>query len=115
MGELSNQLKKYLEETPKEIQEQHFFEIACKIQNIDPSSPNAKRLLWWKQFKEKFLYTFLPVFIFVVRLFFMVATFMLTGIGIITLNYLVVIIASILGAYLLIKLLYSVKELWWIF
>ena len=115
MGELANQLKKYLEETPKEIQEQHFFEIACKIQNIDPSLPNAKRLLWWKQFKEKFLYTFLPVFIFAVRLFFMVAAFMVTGIGVITLNYLVVIIASVLGAYLLIKLLYSVKELWWVF
>lgn len=39
------QLRKYLDETPKEQLERDFFEIECTCQGIDPNDPNAKRKL----------------------------------------------------------------------
>jgi hypothetical protein len=39
---LSAQLKKYLEETPREQLERDFFEIECKCEGIDPDDEHAK-------------------------------------------------------------------------
>lgn len=60
MGEFSNQLKNYFETTSEEQQEKDFFEICCKIEGIDSTLPNAKKLLKRKQRKDKFLYKTLP-------------------------------------------------------
>lgn len=51
MGHLSDQLKKYLEETPKEQIEKDFFNIECHLHDIDPYMPEAKKLL--KKMKRK--------------------------------------------------------------
>ena len=40
---LVDQLKNYLENTPKEQLERDFFEIRCKCEGIDPNDENAKR------------------------------------------------------------------------
>lgn len=55
MGELTEQLKKYLHETSKEQLEKDFFEIECLIHDVDPNTSNAhkllrkvKRRLYWK-------------------------------------------------------------------
>ena len=45
MGHLSDQLKKYLEGTPQEQIEKDFFIIDCKLHDIDPYMPGAKKLL----------------------------------------------------------------------
>lgn len=50
---LSDQLKEYLENTPKEQLEQDWFEIQCKCEDIDPNDPNAKAKLKWKMFKNE--------------------------------------------------------------
>lgn len=60
MGEFSNQLKKYLDETPKEVQEQHFFEIQCRMAGIDHTKPDAKRKLKRYNLKNHFRYTCWP-------------------------------------------------------
>ena len=50
---LVDQLKNYLENTPKEQLERDFFEIRCECEGIDPNDENAKRKLWWKDTKHK--------------------------------------------------------------
>ena len=50
---LVDQLKDYLNNTPKEQLERDFFEIRCKCEGIDPNDENAKRKLWWKDTKHK--------------------------------------------------------------
>lgn len=65
MGELSNQLKDYLENTSPEQQEKDWFNVCCKVEGIDPDDPDAKKKLkkiqrkrkWepiWQMFKEMF-------------------------------------------------------------
>lgn len=48
-----DQLKDYLNNTPKEQLERDFFEIECKCEGIDPNDKNAERKLWWKHAKHK--------------------------------------------------------------
>lgn len=50
---LVDQLKDYLDNTPKEQLERDFFEIRCKLEGIDPDYENAKQKLWWKDTKHK--------------------------------------------------------------
>ena len=50
---LVNQLKDYLDNTPKEQLERDFFEIRCECEGIDPNDENAKRKLWWKDTKHE--------------------------------------------------------------
>ena len=38
-------LKKYLDETPKDVLDQVYFQAACEVEGIDPTLPNAKKLL----------------------------------------------------------------------
>jgi len=68
MGELSNQLKEYLENTSPEQQEKDWFNVCCKVEGIDPDDPNAEKKLrkiqrkrkWapiWQMFKEIFSLT----------------------------------------------------------
>ena len=68
MGELSNQLKDYLENTSPEQQEKDWFNVCCKVEGIDPDDPKAKKKLkkiqrkrnWapiWQMFKEIFSLT----------------------------------------------------------
>ena len=45
MDKVLEQLKKRLDETPKEILEKECFEINCKIEGVDHNLPNAKKLL----------------------------------------------------------------------
>ena len=65
MGELSNQLKNYLENTSPEQQEKDWFDVCCKVEGIHPNDPAAKKKLkriqrkynWrhiWQKFKEMF-------------------------------------------------------------
>lgn len=79
MGELSNQLKNYLETTSKEQQEKDFFEICCKIEGIDPSLSNAKKLLKRKQRKDKFLYKIFPKIIVILLALCSIVCFITTG------------------------------------
>lgn len=65
MGELSNQLKDYLENTSPEQQEKDWFNVCCKVEGINPDDPDAKKKLkkiqckrnWahiWQMTKEMF-------------------------------------------------------------
>lgn len=45
MGELSNQLKDYLENTSPEQQEKDWFNVCCKVEGIDPNDPDAEKKL----------------------------------------------------------------------
>jgi hypothetical protein len=63
---LSDQLKEYIENTPKEQLERDWFEISCRCEGIDPNKPNAKRELKKIRLKNKYWYPFrriLPVLI----------------------------------------------------
>ena len=55
MGELLEQLKSHLENTPKEQLEREIFEIQCKMYDINSNLPNAKRKLAWRKFQYKYL------------------------------------------------------------
>ena len=79
MGELSNQLKNYLETTSKEQQEKDFFEICCKIEGIDPNSPKARKIHKRKQMKDKFLYRILPKIIIILLALVSIVCFIATG------------------------------------
>ena len=79
MGELSNQLKNYFETTSKEQQEKDFFEICCKIEGIDSTLPNAKKLLKRKQMKDKFLYRIFPKIIIILLALCSIICFIATG------------------------------------
>ena len=65
MGQFTDQLKNYLENTSPEQQEKDWFDICCKVEGIDPNDPSAKKKLkkierkreWapiWQMFKEMF-------------------------------------------------------------
>ena len=45
MGQLSEQLKDYLETTTPEQQEEDFYKICCKIEGLDPNDPKSKKKL----------------------------------------------------------------------
>ena len=45
MGQLSDQLKEYLDNTSPEQQEKDWFNISCKVEGIDPNDPDAKKKL----------------------------------------------------------------------
>ena len=60
MESLLEGLKKHLEETPREVLEQEFFEIDCKMEGIDHTLPNAKELLKRKRRIDKWKYKILP-------------------------------------------------------
>ena len=45
MGQLSDQLKEYLENTSPEQQENDWFNVCCTVEGIDPKDPDAKRKL----------------------------------------------------------------------
>ena len=55
MGELHDQLKKYLKETPKEEIDRHFFEFECHYYGIDENDPCAKHKIKRKHLKEKWI------------------------------------------------------------
>ena len=60
MDKVLEQLKKRLDETPKEILEKEFFEIDCKIEGVDHNLPNAKKLLKKKQCRNRWKYNIFP-------------------------------------------------------
>jgi hypothetical protein len=60
MDKVFEQLKKHLEETPKEILEKECFEINCNIEGIDHNLPNAKKLLKKKQCRNRWKYNIFP-------------------------------------------------------
>lgn len=39
------ELQKHLDEIPKDVLEQEFFQATCEVEGIDPTLPNAKKLL----------------------------------------------------------------------
>lgn len=39
------ELQKYLDETPKDVLDQVYFQATCEVEGIDPTLPNAKKLL----------------------------------------------------------------------
>lgn len=43
------ELQKYFDETPKDVLDQNFFQAECEVEGIDPTLPNAKKLLKKKQ------------------------------------------------------------------
>ena len=45
MGQLSDQLKEYLDNTSPEQQEKDWFNISCQVEGIDPNDPDAKKKL----------------------------------------------------------------------
>lgn len=45
MGQLTEQLKDYLENTSPEQQEKDWFNVCCKVEGIDPNDPKAKKKL----------------------------------------------------------------------
>ena len=55
MGQLADQLKNYLENTSPEQQEKDWFDICCKVEGIDPNSPDAKKKLRKIQRKHKLI------------------------------------------------------------
>lgn len=52
-GSMAEQLKTYLENTPKEQLERDWLEIVCKTYDIDPDDPNVERKIAWAAFKER--------------------------------------------------------------
>lgn len=60
MERLLEELEKHLKETPKEVLEQEFFEIDCKMEGIDHTLPNAKELLKRKKRINKLKYKVWP-------------------------------------------------------
>ena len=55
MGQLADQLKNYLENTSPEQQEKDWSDICCKVEGIDPNSPDAKKKLRKIQRKHKLI------------------------------------------------------------
>lgn len=45
MGNLTDQLKDYLENTSSEQQEKDWFNVWCKVEGIDSNDPNVKKKL----------------------------------------------------------------------
>lgn len=82
MAGLSEQLKQYLENTPKEQLEKEFFDLECEMYGINSSSSNAKCKLWWKKFKVKHLWKFF----FWTDIMFIVGWFMCAGASIVRLR-----------------------------
>ena len=62
MTDLLEQLKKHLEETPKEVLEQEFFEIDCETNGIDPKAPDARKQLKKLHRRNKLKYKIWPTF-----------------------------------------------------
>lgn len=62
MERLLEGLEKHLKETPKEVLEQEFFEIDCRMEGIDHTLPNAKKLLERKRRIDKWKYKIFPKF-----------------------------------------------------
>lgn len=60
MEQLLENLKKHLKETPREVLEQEFFEIDCKMEGIDHTLPNARKLLKRKKRINKLKYKVWP-------------------------------------------------------
>lgn len=54
------ELKKYLDETPKDVLDQEFFQVSCEVYGIDPTLPNAKKLLKKKQRRNMWKYKIWP-------------------------------------------------------
>lgn len=66
------ELKKYLDETPKDVLDQDYFQTTCEIEGIDPTLPNAKKLLKKKQRRNMWKYKIRPKIINTVVLIFAV-------------------------------------------
>jgi hypothetical protein len=60
MEQLLESLKKHLNETPREVLEQEFFEIDCKMEGIDPKAPDARKQLKKLHLKNKLKYKIWP-------------------------------------------------------
>lgn len=99
MGEMLEQLEKYFEETPQEVQDQHFHEIMCDIYGIDPNHPDSKKMLKKKQRKEMWKYRILPHVCNVGAIFFMVWLFMHAGYAIAKDYPIWIIVIYILGGF----------------
>ena len=54
------ELQKHLDETPKDVLEQEFFQATCEVEGIDPTLPNAKKLLKKMQRKNMWKYKIWP-------------------------------------------------------
>lgn len=54
------ELQKYLDETPKDVLDQDFFRASCEVEGIDPTLPNAKKLLKKKQRRNMWKYKIWP-------------------------------------------------------
>lgn len=59
-NKMVEELKKYLDETPKDVLDQDFFQATCEVEGIDPTLPNAKKLLKKKQRRNKWKYKIWP-------------------------------------------------------
>ena len=59
-SKMIEELKKYLDETPKDVLEQDFFRASCEVEGIDPTLPNAKKLLKKKQRRNMWKYKIWP-------------------------------------------------------
>lgn len=103
MGELSKQLKAYLDGTPKEQIEKDFFEITCRLNGIDPTSPNAKRKIKIISFKNKYLFPFLRKTKKVFDALMCAGWFMCLGASIVEKKYWWIVIEIIFGIYFLWK------------
>ena len=53
MGQFTDQLKNYLENTSHEQQKKDWFDICCNVEGIDPNGPDAKKKLRKIQRKHK--------------------------------------------------------------
>lgn len=59
-SKMIEELKKYLDETPKDVLDQEFFRATCEVEGIDPTLPNAKKLLKKKQRRDMWKYKIWP-------------------------------------------------------
>jgi hypothetical protein len=111
MGPLSEQLKKYLEETPKEQLENDFFKLQCRMHYIDATHPNAKRLLKKAMRKEKWQ-KHKPTITLAINIVVTSFLYMSAGMTLIQKYWWQFVLIFICGSYFMYRTLKFSKELW---
>ena len=112
MGQFSDQLKKYFEETPKEEIDRHFFEFECDWYHIDKNDPHAKRKIKRKHLKEKWQRR-LPKIKVVIDACCAYITLMSAGLSLGYKCWGLAFFNTLTGIFFLYKLISDAKELYW--
>lgn len=111
MGELSEQLKKYMAEASPEQLKKDFFNAECRSRGIDPTLPNAKRFLKRMKRKERWDIRW-PYVSLGLNAFCCIIFFTCLGAAIVDRAWTWCVFDIVWGLYFMLKVILNAREIW---